>query len=366
VETRIDPDPVWNVANALNDPAVGLAVEFERSFLRAMGGGCTTPVGAHAVVDGEHVQFWAMMASDDGERLTRTQVAIPIATARDDVPDLSRRMMRELSPGWTGVELAENGLEISGALAGKDVVVTGTGSFVDRTVHAFETRGARAVPAVTLQIRPTATPGVLAAALKDAAAGGFDWLVVTSTKTVDVLDAFGGEQFAGKARVAVVGQSTAVAMEKIGIPVDLIPEEQTGPGLARELVEAVPPGAKVLCLLGSRAGDTITSPLRLADVNVVRVESYRSITTAGDSDAVRAQVRGGRVDAMVFASPSSVQVMTGTLGADLAALSGACLVAIGSTTAAAMGEFGLPVHVMAEEPSPEGVVAACETYFQGR
>lgn len=366
VETRVAPDPGWSAAVALNDPAIALAVELERSFLRAMGGGCTTPVGAHAIVDGEHVQFWAMMASDDGERMTRTQVTIPIATARDDVLDLSRRMMRELSPAWTGANLPATGSESSGPLAGKQVVVTGTVDFVDRAVAAFWARGALANPASTLEIRPTATPGVLGAALKDAAAGGFDWLVVTSTKTVDVLDAFGGERFAGKAKVAVVGKATAAAMEKIGIPVDLVAGEQTGPGLARELVETVPAGARVLCLLGSRAGDTITSPLRRADVNVVRVESYRSIATPGNGDAVRALVRGGRVDAMVFASPSSVRVMTGALGADLAALSGACLVAIGSTTAAAMEEFGLPVHVRAGEPSPEGVVAACETYLAGR
>ncbi len=366
LETRIGPDEAWDVAQALNDPAVALAVELERSFLRAMGGGCTTPVGAHAIVDGEQVQFWAMMASDDGDRMTRTQVAFPIATARDEVPDLSRRMMRELSPTWAGADLSKTGSDARGPLAGRQVVVTGTGDYVERSRAAFQERGALVTPATTLEIRPTATPGVLTAALNDAAAGGFDWLVVTSTKTVDLLEAFGGNRFAGQAKVAVVGKSTAAAMEAIGIPVDLVAVEQTGPGLARELVEAVPAGAKVLCLLGSRAGDTITSPLRRADVNVVRVESYRSIATPGAGDEVRALVRGGRVDAMVFASPSSVRVMTESLGADLAALSGACLVAIGSTTAVAMDEFGLPVHVQAEDPSPDGVVAACETYFAGR
>jgi hydroxymethylbilane synthase len=366
VETRIAPDPVWELTSVLNDPAVGLASELERSYLRAMGGGCTTPVGAHAVIDGEQVQFWAMMASDDGLRLARQQVTIPLATARDEVPCLSRRMMRDLTPVWVGAGLPPSKAEGVGALHDKLVVVTGTGDFVERTSGAFAARGADVLPASTVQIHPSSTPGVLGAALRDAAAGGFDWLVVTSTKTVDLLDAFGGEHFVGKAKIAVVGQATAAAMQAIGIPVDLVPAEQTGPGLAQELVEAVPAGSKVLCLLGSRAGDTITSPLRRADVHVVRVESYRSVATLGNGSDVRAQVRGGRVDVLVFASPSSAQVMAGSLGADLAALSGACLVAIGSTTAAAMKDLGLPVHVVAKEPSPEGVVAACETYFAGR
>ncbi|HYI25643.1 MAG TPA: uroporphyrinogen-III synthase, partial [Thermomicrobiales bacterium] len=51
------------------------------------------------------------------------------------------------------------------------------------------------------------------------------------------------------------------------------------------------------------------------------------------------------------------------LGADLAALSGACLVAIGPVTARAMEQIGLPVHVIAASPSPEAVVAGCRDWF---
>lgn len=360
IETRRDSVAIRNMAESLNDPAMAYAVQVERAFLRAMGGGCTTPVGAHAVIDGDQVHLWAMLASDDGERLVRTQESLSTSTAIDDAERIGRRMLAETSQRWPGVDLAGES-----PLSGKTILVTGTGDFVARTGAAFTAAGATVEDAPTVEILPTATPGVLQAALKDAAAGAFDWVVVTSTNTVSALAAYGADALAENTRFAVVGDATATALRNLGLTVELVPEDQTGPGLARSLTEVVPPGARVLCLLGSRAGDTITSPLRRNDVNVVRVESYRSITRLGRASEVRSVVRGGRLDGAVFASPSSVQVLTSELGVDIAALSGACLVAIGETTAAAMREAGLPVHATASHPSPEGVLAVTGEYFSG-
>jgi uroporphyrinogen-III synthase len=217
--------------------------------------------------------------------------------------------------------------------------------------------------APTTIIRPTATPGVLAAALRDLAAGGFDWLVVTSQQTVPVLATLHAGSLAGKVRFAAVGTATADALTAIGLPPDLVPEVQTGPGLAAELLSHVSPNEKVICLLGNRASDVITSTLRRADIPVIRVESYRSSSELSGVDDVRDDVRGGRVDIVTFASPSAVDVFAQELGVDLAALSGACLVAVGPTTASTMEAHGLPVHAIADSPSPAGLRAACETYF---
>src|SRR5207244_12505644 len=43
----------WNVLTALNDSDSAVAVGAERAFLRAMGGDCTTPLAAHAMVSGD-------------------------------------------------------------------------------------------------------------------------------------------------------------------------------------------------------------------------------------------------------------------------------------------------------------------------
>jgi uroporphyrinogen-III synthase len=124
--------------------------------------------------------------------------------------------------------------------------------------------------------------------------------------------------------------------------------------------------ARVLCLLGSNARDTVPDALTDAGAQVERAEAYTATTVDEIPDVVRRAIQAGSVEIVTFASPSSAKMLAEQLGVDLAALSGACLVAIGPTTAGAMSELGLPVHVVADDPSPEGIVAACRAYFAER
>ena len=49
VETRRAPDPTATMVRAINDGGLAVAVAMERAFLRGVGGGCTTPIGAYAL-----------------------------------------------------------------------------------------------------------------------------------------------------------------------------------------------------------------------------------------------------------------------------------------------------------------------------
>ena len=48
-----------------------LAVTAERAFLGALGGGCSLPVGAFAIVDGDTIQLQGVIAAPDGSRVLR-------------------------------------------------------------------------------------------------------------------------------------------------------------------------------------------------------------------------------------------------------------------------------------------------------
>jgi hydroxymethylbilane synthase len=62
----------WRQVGALLDDApTHLAVSTERAFLRGIGGDCTTPIAAHAVVAGEMVELAAAVADPSGGRLVR-------------------------------------------------------------------------------------------------------------------------------------------------------------------------------------------------------------------------------------------------------------------------------------------------------
>jgi len=69
VESRAD-DTV-EVLRVLDDPPTHAAVSAERAFLQRVGGSCRTPLAAHAVVGGDHVQIDALIASPDGTRVIR-------------------------------------------------------------------------------------------------------------------------------------------------------------------------------------------------------------------------------------------------------------------------------------------------------
>ncbi len=366
IETRTDPDPAYAIAKSLDAKEVALAVRLEREFLRAMGGGCTTPIGAHAEINGESVHIWAMIASDDGTALARASEDIPLSIAEKTIPDLAERMVNEIRQHWNGPDVVPAILARSRPLLGKQALVTGTGAQTDKLANVLIAEGARVTKAPTLDILPTSAPDALQSELERAEHCHYQWMVITSQHTVPALIMFGRGRLAGKVRIAAVGKSTATALREIGLDVDLVPETQTGEGLVEAFARIGFQGGRVLCLLGTTAGDTVTGGLGNLGAIVTRVESYLSHTIDHICDDARQTVRAGRIDLAVFSSPLSVQALTSQLGADLGALSGACLVAIGPTTRNAMDRAGLPVHVVAAEPTPEGVAAASREYFQNR
>jgi hydroxymethylbilane synthase len=68
IETRTD-GPGRDACAALIHPPTLAAVTAERALLRTLGGGCQLPIGAHAQVEGENLQLYAMVIAPDGSRM---------------------------------------------------------------------------------------------------------------------------------------------------------------------------------------------------------------------------------------------------------------------------------------------------------
>ena len=60
-----------SIVAALDDAATHRAVDAERAWLAAIGGGCDLPVGAYAVIDGDDVRLTTVLASFDGRIVLR-------------------------------------------------------------------------------------------------------------------------------------------------------------------------------------------------------------------------------------------------------------------------------------------------------
>jgi hydroxymethylbilane synthase len=104
VECRVDDDTTRAALAAIDDPTVGPLLRAERAFLAELGGGCTLPVGAHAVwsdAGPPSIRLTGMMASADGVVVIRHAAEGPGAES------LGRSVARYLLDDAGGRDLGE-------------------------------------------------------------------------------------------------------------------------------------------------------------------------------------------------------------------------------------------------------------------
>jgi hydroxymethylbilane synthase len=92
VETRTSGEGM-DACRALDHPATHAAVAAERSVLRALGGGCQTPIGAHAMARDGRLRVLAIVASPDGSELVRGETEGPAADAERLGRELAERLL---------------------------------------------------------------------------------------------------------------------------------------------------------------------------------------------------------------------------------------------------------------------------------
>jgi hydroxymethylbilane synthase len=83
LETRAGDRALTAIAASVEHRASRLAVEAERAFLHAAGGGCSAPVSAYAVVEGDQLVLIAFVSALDGSKMVRWREAGSAAMAQD-------------------------------------------------------------------------------------------------------------------------------------------------------------------------------------------------------------------------------------------------------------------------------------------
>ena len=71
VEARRDDKDVVRVLGKIDDRNTRIAGEAERAFLKELGGDCSFPVGAHAVISGTRLTLVGLVAEPDGSSMTK-------------------------------------------------------------------------------------------------------------------------------------------------------------------------------------------------------------------------------------------------------------------------------------------------------
>jgi hydroxymethylbilane synthase len=100
VEGRVDDARIRDLAVALDDHDTRACALAERAFLARLGASCVTPVAAHARIERDALDMWALVVSEDGQRVLRQRGT----TSVQDAVSLGRRLAdRLLEEGAAGV-----------------------------------------------------------------------------------------------------------------------------------------------------------------------------------------------------------------------------------------------------------------------
>lgn len=235
------------------------------------------------------------------------------------------------------------------------VVVTRDEARDGRLSVLLRDRGIRVLNWPTIATAPPLDPEPLRQAV--AALDSFDWVAFTSRRAVAALALVLDAAAEIRPSIAVVGTSTAQEVRRRGWPIEVLPKEQTGPGLVRAMAAAgAGAGTRVLQPASDIALDEVREGLESLGADVVQVVAYRTVPARLDLEEVRAAAAEGSPDAFTFTSPSTVDNLIASLDDELRELArGTPAICIGPTTAEAARKAGFFRLFEADTHSLEGL-----------
>ena len=92
VETVASDLPVLRLARRLDHARTRLCAEAERQFLAELGGGCATPLGAHAELTEEGMLFRVFWSAPDGKKHLNFETYIDCARMTESITDLAAKI----------------------------------------------------------------------------------------------------------------------------------------------------------------------------------------------------------------------------------------------------------------------------------
>jgi uroporphyrinogen III methyltransferase/synthase len=224
----------------------------------------------------------------------------------------------------------------------------------------------------TISVEPPRNPQQIDKAVRGLVEGRYEWVAFTSVNAVKAVrekfEEYGldARAFSGL-KIAAVGDKTAEAIETWGIKPDLIPSgEQSAKGLLDDWPpydELLDPINRVFLPRADIATETLVAGLIELGWEVDDVTAYRTVRAAPPPAPTREAIKGGKFDAVLFTSSSTVRNLVGIAGKPHPSTIIAC---IGPATAKTAEEHGLRVDVLAEKPAVDILIDALAEFGAAR
>jgi uroporphyrinogen III methyltransferase/synthase len=172
------------------------------------------------------------------------------------------------------------------------------------------------------------------------------------------------------ARILCIGAKTAESALAGGLPAHFVLAGGRGDAdsMLGEIVRSLSPtGRRVLIPRSDIGRDVLPEGLREAGARVDAVTFYRNVQPEIDEVALRRDLVEDRFAILTFTSPSAVERFAAVLDDAPRAAAARCIIAaIGATTARALGDADLPVHVVPKRPDVREMVALLAAHVADR
>jgi hydroxymethylbilane synthase len=369
VQCRTEDRSTRSVLAGIDEPALHAETDAERGFLRALGGGCSAPVGAFAQVRGPRLRLRGRISALDGSR------SVDVEDEGEDhaalVAGLAAKALREGAAELIVAAGRSFPVQQPTSLSGRRVVVTRAREQSDDLCRRLAAAGAVPLAVPMIRMAPEEDTRALDAAIDKLAS--YRWLAFASANGVEFfmkrLEAMrpGTRWAAGAPLVAAVGPGTEAALARHGVMADLVPAVNTGTALAKAILETAPEGLAGARLLMPRAREgreEAAALLRQHGAVVDDVPAYRTYACAPSEEELALLEPG--VDAILFASSSAVSAwcdLSRSIDQLAGAARGAVIACIGPATSSTARDRGLRVDVEAPTHTAEGLVTALERHF---
>ena len=96
-QARIDDVELIELLTKIQDPGVVICTAAERAFIDAVGGGCKSPIGAYAAIEGDTVTLRAMIGDDAGTNVLHESVSGAAADSPTAASELASRMLERFN-----------------------------------------------------------------------------------------------------------------------------------------------------------------------------------------------------------------------------------------------------------------------------
>jgi uroporphyrinogen III methyltransferase/synthase len=252
-------------------------------------------------------------------------------------------------------------------LFGRGIVVTRPEKQSGELASLLSEEGARVIHFPTIEIVPPKSFDDLDRALERIE--DYDWIIFTSANGVRFF--FDRLCVAGKdvrdlkgIKICTIGPATKAAIEKRGIPVDIVPEEFISEGVVAALKGQDMEGARVLLPRAEVARDVIPESLKKLGARIDVAVAYRTVSSGRDWKELEQLIEEGKVEVITFTSPSTVNNFMTIMGEGLNLPENIRIACIGPVTEKAAQKAGLRVDIVQGPYEITGLVSAMKEWFE--